>query len=64
MWAFGPAQTAVARHLATFNEWPPVTPDTGPEIVGGVGNLPLAGLASGFFFITLLDNVQNIIGFA
>lgn len=26
MWAFGPAQAIVKQHLATFEEWPPVTP--------------------------------------
>lgn len=26
MWAFGPAQKIVKQHLATFKEWPPVTP--------------------------------------
>ncbi|MEH6531001.1 MAG: hypothetical protein V7735_06615 [Photobacterium frigidiphilum] len=35
VWAFGPAQAAVAQHLATFKEWPPVTP---AEQIGGVGN--------------------------
>jgi len=25
MWAFGPAQAIVKRHLATFKDWPPVT---------------------------------------
>jgi hypothetical protein len=29
------AQTAVAQHLATFKEWPPVTP---AEQIDGVGN--------------------------
>ncbi len=38
MWAFGPAQAAVAQHLATFKDWPPVTPETEPENIGGVGN--------------------------
>lgn len=38
MWAFGPAQAAVAKHLATFEEWPPVTSATQPEVTGGVGN--------------------------
>ena len=38
MWAFGPAQTAVAQHLATFKEWPPVTSETPAEQIGGVGN--------------------------
>jgi len=26
MWAFGPAQAIVKQHLATFKEWPPVSP--------------------------------------
>lgn len=26
MWAFGPAQAIVKQHLATFQEWPPVSP--------------------------------------
>ena len=26
MWAFGPAQAIVKAHLATFQEWPPVSP--------------------------------------
>lgn len=38
MWAFGPAQAAVAQHLATFKDWPPVTPETKAENIGGVGN--------------------------
>lgn len=38
MWAFGPAQAAVAQHLATFKDWPSVTPETEPEKIGGVGN--------------------------
>jgi arylsulfatase len=38
MWAFGPAQAAVAKHLSTFKEWPPVTSATHSETVGGVGN--------------------------
>ena len=28
MWAFGPAQMLVKKHLATFEEWPPVSPTT------------------------------------
>lgn len=38
MWAFGPAQEAVAQHLATFKQWPAVTADSGPVNSGGVGN--------------------------
>ena len=38
MWAFGPAQAAVQQHLETFKKWPPVTPETPAETVGGVGN--------------------------
>lgn len=38
MWAFGPAQAAVAKHLATFKDWPPVTSASPSETVGGVGN--------------------------
>lgn len=38
MWAFGPAQAAIQQHLATFQEWPPITPETPAEKVGGVGN--------------------------
>ncbi|MEZ9593436.1 arylsulfatase [Shewanella sp. 10N.261.52.F9] len=38
MWAFGPAQAAVAQHLATFKQWPAVTSETGPVNNGGVGN--------------------------
>jgi len=38
MWAFGPAQAAVAKHLATFKDWPPVTSETPSKTVGGVGN--------------------------
>ena len=38
MWAFGPAQAAVAKHLATFKEWPPLTGASALEPVGGVGN--------------------------
>ncbi len=38
MGAFGPAQAAVAEHLATFKEWPPVTSETPAEQIGGVGN--------------------------
>jgi arylsulfatase len=38
MWAFGPAQAAVAKHLDTFKGWPPVTSETTSENVGGVGN--------------------------
>ena len=38
MWAFGPAQAAVAKHLATFEKWPAMTVDTDAEKIGGVGN--------------------------
>ncbi|MGI9201234.1 MAG: arylsulfatase [Woeseiaceae bacterium] len=38
MWAFGPAQAAVAGHLATFDEWPRLQVEIEPEAVGGVGN--------------------------
>lgn len=38
MWAFGPAQAAVAKHLATFKDWPPVTSETPSKTIGGVGN--------------------------
>jgi arylsulfatase len=38
MWAFGPAQAAVGEHLATFKDWPAITPDTPAEKIGGVGN--------------------------
>ncbi|WP_375072155.1 hypothetical protein [Vibrio sp. 10N.286.46.E10] len=38
MWAFGPAQAAIQQHLATFEEWPPVTPESPAEKTGGVGN--------------------------
>lgn len=38
MWAFGPAQEAVAQHLATFKQWPAVTADSGSVNSGGVGN--------------------------
>ena len=37
MWAFGPAQAAIQQHLATFEEWPPVTPESPAEKTGGVG---------------------------
>jgi hypothetical protein len=26
MWAFGPAQAIVKEHLATFQQWPPISP--------------------------------------
>ncbi|MEZ9822680.1 sulfatase-like hydrolase/transferase [Shewanella sp. 10N.286.45.A1] len=38
MWAFGPAQEAVAQHLATFKQWPAVTADSQPVNSGGAGN--------------------------
>ncbi|GLS89315.1 arylsulfatase [Psychromonas marina] len=38
MWAFGPAQEAVAKHLATFKDWPAMTPDMATANTGGVGN--------------------------
>ena len=38
MWAFGPAQRIVQKHLATFKEWPAVQfSDTEVEPTGGVG---------------------------
>ncbi len=38
MWAFGPAQAAVQEHLATFKEWPVLSPEMPPTHNGGVGN--------------------------
>jgi arylsulfatase len=38
MWAFGPAQAAVQKHLETFKKWPPMTADIGSVNSGGVGN--------------------------
>jgi arylsulfatase len=37
MWAFGPAQAAVQKHLASFEKWPVVTANDAAN-VGGVGN--------------------------
>ena len=38
MWAFGPAQAAVTRHLATFEDWPRMQSASKPKPTGGVGN--------------------------
>lgn len=38
MWAFGPAQAAVQKHLETFKKWPTVTGASDIEKSGGVGN--------------------------
>ncbi|MFA0088698.1 arylsulfatase [Vibrio sp. 10N.261.51.F12] len=37
MWAFGPAQAAVAQLLATFEEWPPVTSQQEGVDASGLG---------------------------
>ena len=38
MWAFGPAQAAVAGHLTTLEKWPRMQVESEPEAIGGVGN--------------------------